>query len=45
MYNFNWTTSALTGFNFHYNLSDIYFERHLNADPNIKVTMIVGNTE
>jgi hypothetical protein len=25
MYNFDWKTSSLTGFNFSYNLSEIYF--------------------
>jgi hypothetical protein len=34
MYNFDWKTSSLTGFNFSYNLSEIYFESHSSLDEN-----------
>jgi hypothetical protein len=35
----------LSSFVFDYNLKDIYFKRHVDADPKTKVTLIIGNTD
>lgn len=45
MYNFDWTTSRVTGFKFNYNLTEIYFERHSMLDADTEVTLMVGVQE